>query len=271
MGYRKMAKEVTKELSVKPNPPPPAVYRDRTPSVVDSSDIILPMILLGQGISNAVTSGACKFGDMYNSLTGEVVGDETKPLKFIPITLKKVWKLQENTGTPQKPKWKYRGTEAYTGQRYEYTEMRPSRYDQTLIVPWEVTLSTEVFGFTESDAADPISLPTVLSFSKSSRKAGQKVNTHFASLEGAIPSPLPYYAYVLELSALRKQNDDGIFMVWDIRPAMKDKKAYQTPKEFLPKIERWAQILSDSSKNVVVDSNDEETSEVSPVVDESRF
>ena len=90
-----MAKqEQVKEVVTKKTTPPPAVYQERK-SVVDSSDIVVPRLLLAQGISAAVAEGNAKMGDIRNSLTGVVLGGPNQPVTFIPITLKKYWKRFE--------------------------------------------------------------------------------------------------------------------------------------------------------------------------------
>ena len=255
-----MAKqEVKNEVATKPIPPPPAIYQDM-PSVVDSSDIIVPKILLAQGLSVSVADGKAKMGDFTNSLTGAVVGGPASPVVFMPITLKKYWKKFEILGN----KKQYRGTEPFTAMN------RNRELKETIDgKPYEFDLVIDVFGFTEDDVQDPIALPSAVSFTRTSYKAGQKMNTHFASLDGAIPK-IPYHAYKMQLTCKKTQNDKGIFYVFDIAPYLENNKMAKTPEAYYPKIERWSKILSDASKNVVIDDSDEAPTETASV-DESRF
>lgn len=256
-----MAKqETTKEVAVK-KAVPPAAYQEKK-SVVDSADIIVPKLLLAQGLSVSVAEGNAKMGDITNSLTGAVIGGPNKPVTFIPITIKKYWKNFEKVGG----KKQFRGIDPFT----DSNKGRP--LTETFNgVEWEHDLVIDVFGFTEDDVQDPIALPSAVSFTRTSYKAGQKVNTHFASLDGAIPNSIAYYTYMMELTCTKKQNDKGIFYIFDVKPKMDGAKAAKTPPAYFPKIERWSQILSDGSKNIQVDDSDEVVSETNTSIDESRF
>jgi len=259
--------ETSKELTKKNTAQPPVINKPR-PSVVDSADIVVPRLLLAQGLSQSVADQKAKMGDITNSLTGAVIGGPTTPVVFIPVTIKKYWKNFEKVGN----KKQFRGVEAYTQENAgrPLTEMLPSQANPQSSTTWEHDLVLDVFGFTEDDVKDPIALPTAISFSRTSYKAGQKVMTHFAALEGAQPAPLPYHQYMLELSCTKKQNDKGIFYTFDVKPKMEGPKATLTPKDYYTKIERWSQILNDSSKRIVADDVEDEV--VGPVtVDDSRF
>ena len=50
---------------------------------VDATDVVIPKILAQQGLSKFVTEGKAKFGDFCNSLTGEVLGDLSKPISLV--------------------------------------------------------------------------------------------------------------------------------------------------------------------------------------------
>jgi hypothetical protein len=262
-----MSKQQTKELTVKTQAMPPAVYQE-TASVVDSSDIIVPRLLLAQGLSVAVADGKAKMGDITNSLTGVVVGGDKKPIEFIPITLKKYWRTTEKVGS----KKQYRGTEPFTAANAgrALTEMLPSRANPNAMSEYEHNLVIDVFGFTEEDVQDPIAMPTAISFTRTSYKAGQQVNTHFATLDGALEK-MPYYTYYLQLSCDKKQNDQGIFYVFGIKPAIENGKYKKTPASYYPKIDRWSKILSDKTRSVVIDDAGENDSSAATEVDASRF
>lgn len=263
-----MAKqETTKEVVVKTQAPPPVAYQD-SPSVVDSSDIIVPRLLLAQGLSVAVADGKAKMGDITNSLTGVVIGGEKKPVEFIPITLKKYWRITEKVGN----KKQYRGTEPFTtiNANRALTEMLPSRANPNTMSEYEFNMVIDVFGFTEDDVQDPIAMPTAISFSRTSYKAGQQVNTHFATLDGA-EVKLPYYSYILQLSCDKKQNDQGIFFVYAVKPAIENGKYKKTPPAYYPKIQRWSKILADKSRNVVIDDVGENDVSSSGPIDTDRF
>lgn len=256
-----MAKQETKEVTVKKSTPPPVVYQTG-PSVVDSDDIIVPKLLLAQGLSKSVASGEAKMGDITNSLSGAVIGGNKAPINFIPLTLKKYWRQFEVVNG----KKTYRGTKPFVkGQAQELKEMRAASSGQGQ-TQWEFDLCIDVYGFTESDVQDPIALPSVVSFTRTSYKAGQKVNSHFASLEAADPMPLPYHTYMLEIGCEKIQNDKGIFYTFDTK-----NKGQKTPEKYMSKISKWSKILNDTSRRVVADEAEDVAAETATTVDDSRF
>lgn len=265
-----MAKqETTKEVAVKTHAPmaPAQTYR-ATPSVVDVSDIIVPKILLAQGLSKSVADNKAKMGDFTNSLNGAVIGNAATPMPFIPVTLKKYWKKFELVNG----KKQFRGVEPFTRENAnrERETDGPSQMNPQITVKWSYDLTIDLYGFTEDDVQDPISLPTVVSFTRTSYKAGQKANTHFAMLDGAEPQ-IPYSTYMLEILATKTQNDKGIFYTFDLKPKMDGKKMAKTPTEYFPKIDRWSKLLNDSTRNIAVDDAGEDVADTSATVDNSRF
>jgi len=258
-----MAKVETKKEVAVVEPVHMPVVHSHAKSVVDSADIIVPKLLLAQGLSVSVADGKAKMGDITNSLTGAVVGGPSNDVPFIPITLKKYWKRFETVNG----KRQYRGNEEFNeaNRSRDLVEMRGT-------AKWEYDLVIDAYGFTEEDVQDPIALPCVVSFTRTSYKAGQKMNTHFASLDGAIPR-LAHYTYKMAITCKKIQNDKGIFYVFDVKPMLDGTKIAKTPAEYFPKIERWEQILTDSSSNITVDGGAEEdaVSTSSSSVDESRF
>lgn len=261
-----MAKQETKnEVAKVTKAPPPAAYQEG-PSVVDSSDIVVPRLLLAQGISQAVADNKAKMGDIRNSLTSVVLGGPNEEVKFIPITIKKYWKKFEKVNG----KNQFRGNESFNHMNANRarTGEFPSQANPLVKAMWEFDLTIDVFGFTEDDVQNPIALPTAISFSRTSYKAGQQVNTMLASVEAA---NLPYYAYMLSVGCDKKQNDKGIFYVFKVQPLMDGKKMVLTPEAYYPKIARWSKILTDSSRTIVVDDAGEDAVEAATPLDESRF
>lgn len=247
--------------------PPPAVYQERA-SIVDSADIMVPRILLAQGLSQSVTAGKAKMGDFTNSMTGVVLGNENEPITFIPITMKKYWKKFEIVGK----KRQFRGTELFTAatRSWPREEMKPSQANPAVEAKWENDLTIDVIGFTEDDVQDPIALPVAVSFTRTSYKTGQKFATHFASLDAAEGGQIPYHSYMMLLSCAKKQNDSGTFYTFDVNNKFEGKKVAKTPEKYLAKIDRWSKILNDNSRTVIIDEADD-VEVASSSVDESRF
>lgn len=54
----------------------------------DRQDLIIPRVIIGQGLSSAVADGFAKMGDIINNLTNEVIGEakeQTASIEVIPV------------------------------------------------------------------------------------------------------------------------------------------------------------------------------------------
>lgn len=58
---------------------------------ISANDIIMPKLWAMQGLSELVSEGKAKMGDLIDSLTGEILGGFSKPVRFVPIEFKKLW------------------------------------------------------------------------------------------------------------------------------------------------------------------------------------
>lgn len=251
-----MAKQESKSVAIKnPTPPPSLWARQSKESAVDTADLVIPRLLLNQLTSKAVGAGKAKIGEIMNSLTGNIVAAPDKELIYIPLTLKKYWKKFEVVNGTKK----YRGTEPYTSKNAD-RELK-----ETIgTVGWEYDLVIDCFGFTEDDVKNPASLPSVLSFTRTSYNAGKKISTHMKMLEMA---NLEYFAKLISISVNKQQNDKGIFYTFDIQT-----KGEDTPEAYAHQILKWNKVLNDATAKIVVDEAEDEvqTSGGGPV-DESKF
>ena len=60
---------------------------------IDSSDILIPKILLMQPTSVFVADGEAVLGDFRNSVTKEKIGTVNDPFEFIPFHYTKTWDI----------------------------------------------------------------------------------------------------------------------------------------------------------------------------------
>jgi hypothetical protein len=56
-----------------------------------ASDVVFPRLLVAQSLSKFVEQEVCKVGDIVNTLTKEVLGGYTKPVKILPFYMTKQW------------------------------------------------------------------------------------------------------------------------------------------------------------------------------------
>lgn len=240
-----------------------------------NSDIMIPRLLLMQGLSDFVNERKAQQGDMVRSTTIQKLGDIETPVNIIPLKLSTSWREAEKIGQ----KFEYRKTFARTvaneqlpwtfhrnpqGQEFD----KPGALGAT---EWQRTKSIELFALLPSDiiafqkemAAIAKSgeipdltktvLPVNISFRVTSFSAGRAVATFFAQVqEMAQYSPgLKHYSYVLPLAAKPEKNDKGSYFIFDIgKPAKADPATFATA-------ERWYNTLN-SLSTIKVDETGEE-------------
>lgn len=83
-----MGKKEKIELPVVVTNAPPPAYLEKSSEGFENvrqQDIVLPRIVLMQGLSPAVVEGTLKPGDMINSLTNEVICERDEEIEIIPV------------------------------------------------------------------------------------------------------------------------------------------------------------------------------------------
>lgn len=178
-----------------------SVNEDNRVSAINSSNIILPKILLMQAMSVLVQNEKAKQGDFIQSLDEVVVGSkEVEPVEFIALGMYETLQTYEND--------KYVKTEELTAQNRS--------------LPWEEivggvkvnrTSTINYYAILVKDIEDMKPFPHVITFKVSSYKAGKKLNTKVLMLEdfGAV-----CYAKTFKLVAKQEENDKGKYYVMDI-------------------------------------------------------
>ncbi len=173
------------------------------------NDIILPKILMMQGMSELVGKGEAQIGQMVDSISGAILGDLTKPLEVIPFFVDKCFDilLEQADG------------------KFKWTKTIPIVEDPLNLgyndnLPWE----EEVQGLKQknvrrynfyvlipSEVADGSAIPYVFSFKSTSAKEGKKLMSqmYMRNLRAGLPPP----AFKIKLSGTRVKNDKGTFIV----------------------------------------------------------
>jgi hypothetical protein len=226
-----------------------------------NSDMVIPKLLLQQGLSEYVTDRKAQMGDMVRSTTGEKLGGPEHPVRFIPLTIKNTWTNYELIET--KPV--YRGVE----ERNASNELLPFEYEKDgrkyrrvkainvfALLPQDVKAETaELAKYKETGEIpdlDKTLLPVVISFRSTGFNAGKVVSTHFskarsmAARVGAAPTPHHYY---MDLSCFLTKNDKGSFYVFDVKAGPK------ISSDEMAAADLWRNVLL--SRDVHVDDRDE--------------
>lgn len=265
-----MNTETTKTPTKKATPPPTetkAVTEKKTAEVsthvepqveqeVLNSDIIIPKILLMQGLSDFVADGKAAIGDIVRSTTAEKLGDDKTPVVFIPLKMTNSWVIQEKIGQ----KYEFRGIEPRNAKNedmeWDFVKngtdwKRVKTINVFALLPKDIQSFKEEIAKEEMDLEKTL-MPVVISFRSTSFKAGQSVATFFTKVKSNLqynPKIAPY-KYELTLEAERTENDKGKFVVFKVG-ASKPVKA-----EFLDEAAKWYHILN-SATNIKMDVSDE--------------
>jgi hypothetical protein len=219
-----------------------------------SSNIVIPKILLMQGLSDFVADRKAIMGDMVRSTTAEKLGDDKTPLEFIPLTFKNEWILREKVGG----KFEYRGKEPMTASNQDAPwEFKKDGAD------WKRVKALNVYALLPKDIQaeqaemekakqgldpdpDKALMPVLISFQSTSFNAGKDLVTHFAK---AKKFGQRGYVKTFRLKCYQDKNDKGTYFVYEIESAS------STPDDQRKQAEYWYNIVS--TQAVQVDDSDE--------------
>lgn len=207
---------------------------------LSSSDIIIPRLLVMQGMSDMVTDGKAKFGEIVDNLEEKRVGGFDEPVEIIPFMLERVWRVQSAAGKGELLKTipidsnpasltyndnlPFEGTDEETGE--DVKNYRAFRFYVLLA----------------SDVKEGSVLPYMIEFKSTSLKAGKKLaTTMFTKNRAANLSPA---AKAFDLSVSKQQNDQGTYAVFDV------KSTRLSSKEEIEQAFTWYKVLNQGSHKV---------------------
>jgi hypothetical protein len=187
---------------------------------VSTDDLILPKILLMQGLSELVAQGDAKMGDIINSLTSTVVGDEKKPVALLPFYCRKSWVIEKWDGS----KFQYEKSIPDIGEKLPYDE-------EINGVKYKNSHQYEFFCLTEDK-----SIPHILTFRGKSHKTGKQLFTQMYVINKSLAKTPA--AYWINLGCNRDKNDKGTFMVWSFKPT------HESTQQDITDCLKWIPIVS---------------------------
>lgn len=199
---------------------------------IDATDILIPRMLLMQGLSDAVAEGNAQMGDIVNSVTMEKLGDRSSAISVIPLKLYKTWNEYKKVGN--KPEF----IRSLPFKGNENLPMTSSMPDGTVVTRDKVI---NVYFLLVKDIVGGEAFPYVVGFKRTSMMAGKKVATHFA--KSAMMRRVPHGSS-LSLFATLKKNDLGTFYIWDLAYEGKATEAQTKVAE------EWIQILEATAPKV---------------------
>lgn len=175
---------------------------------IGSQDILIPKILLMQGLSQFVADGVAQIGEFRDSVSSAMLGNVATPIHFIPVHIDKTWVLSKKTGDRFKYQTMIPVTRDNESMEWEYTD------EEGVLCRRDYTMTC--YCLLPSDVAAGLPMPYTISFRRTSMRAGKKLFTQMYIRNrqaGQVPP-----AQVMELSAKREKNDQGTYMVLDIAP-----------------------------------------------------
>lgn len=207
---------------------------------LSSQDIVIPRLLAMQGMSEMVTEGKAKFGDIMDNLEEKCLGGLDKPVEIVPFKLERVWRVQSAEGkgelirtvpidsNPTSPNYNdnmpFEGVDEETGEAVKY--YRAFRF----------------FVVLADDVKEGSVLPYMVEFKSTSLKAGKKLaTTMYTKNRAAGLSPA---AKVFELSVSKQSNDNGTYAVFDV------KATRPSTDEEIEQAFTWFKVLNQGSHKV---------------------
>lgn len=149
---------------------------------IDNKDILIPKLMLTQGLTKAVAKGKAKVGRYINSISLKDMGDN---LEALVIQSYKVW--QEYKIVPN-GKDEYLQTLDYYGNEelpYQFKDEKGNDCKRKEVLGFYCLLLNEI--------AEGMAFPYIIDFKGASKPAGRELSTHFAKLR---QSNLPSFAKV---------------------------------------------------------------------------
>ena len=201
-----------------------------------SNDILIGKILPLQFMSEKVKNKQGEYGDFRDTVTNKKFGDLKTPFEFIPFYMEKKWiefDIITNKAGARKREFKQiipvidNPTKPGFNDDLPYVD-EGANVERDRVMDFYVLIPEEI---KQGDA-----LPYILSFRRTSLKAGKKLamQMYTRNMQKGCPPP----AVTMLLSGESKQNDDGEFVVQDVSSSR------QTTAEEMSVAFKWFKVVS---------------------------
>lgn len=164
-----------------------------------TNDIIIPKLLLMQGLSDKVVNGEAKLGEVRDTANDDLHADFSKAVEVIPFYMFKAWVIKEND--------EFKRVEPITADNdnWPYNEtidgVEISR-DRTLYL--YCLLPGELSG-----------LPFIMPFRRTTLKMGRIIDTQMYTTNRMAKLSPAGYTFVLQPT--KTKNDKGTFAVYEVK------------------------------------------------------
>lgn len=219
---------------------------------IDPANLLIPKLLLMQGLSEMVTERKAQQGDIIRSTTKEILSKGIDAgVEFIPFNSFDTWVIEEKI----KDKFEYRRTEPVTNANkaaaWEWQEKgstwrRSSSLNFHVLLPGDIAKEMAAMENLAKTGAMPkptdAVLPCVVSFKRTSRGAGKDLTTAFGT---ARHFNIPPSSWTFTLKAKSEKNELGTYYVYTVeqtgmtKPGELEyaKKWYDTVSKFQVKVD----------------------------------
>jgi len=168
---------------------------------IESSDLTIPFINIGQGISDAVKKGLVKYGELYDSITNEVLASVNEKLEVIFIKMDKA--LFVTSGEKGN---KFERIEPFTRDYLYNEEINGVKYQRSLVYRYFCILA--------KDIKEGSPFPFAISLMKSNIGTAKKLNTIFSRMKIAKKSS---FNYIFDVSVKEEGSGNGTYNAFDIK------------------------------------------------------
>jgi hypothetical protein len=208
---------------------------------VSANDLIVPQILMMQGLSQFVVDEKAAIGEFRNSMTAEKLGKYgTEPLEVIPFYCQEVFSIQKQQ---EDGSFKYHRTEPIvkSPMKAGYNDDLP--WDDTEMIEGKKTPIKRVrrYNFfvllpSELDNPEVTAMPYFISFKSTSVKEGKKLfNLMYVRNKGA---GLPPAAFLFKVDGRKEKNEKGTFIIPTVE------QGERTKPEHLAAALKWFKLIS---------------------------
>jgi len=188
-----------------------------------SSNILLPKILLMQGLSEFVADRKAQMGDIVKSIGPVKIGDDKNPIKIIPLTYKNFWEEFEILGDSKEYRGKVERNASNENLLWEF-QRDGSSWKRVQTIEVYVLLPSEIAYEIESKKKfletgdlpdlDKTILPAVITFRSTSFKAGRGVVNHWLKIQ-KFPGVRAHH-FEIGLCCNQDKNDKGTYFTWEV-------------------------------------------------------
>lgn len=237
---------------------------DQQGSLIDQKDIQIPRILLAQNMSEIVTEGKAAIGDIYDSLSWEVLAKKGTVLEVVPLFHWKTWVLSEEV----KGKFEFRTIVPWTPSNsdlpWNWTE-KGTNWKRTQCLNFFVMTTAslkkerEIMAAVQTGKALPavleVAKPYMLSFQGMSYKSGKTLVDHFKTIQmfQARGTAVEVYRNIFKLTSATEKNDKGTYSIFQIE----NSKMLVTPED--QKIcAQWQREIAINASRLKVDADEQQ-------------